>query len=229
MVKITIDKILTAVFSLVILFCMIFIIRDIINYKQADNEYSRLNEYMPAEVTAVSSNEPASAPDIGAKIDPDDLDFDRLYEINSDLVCVISIPALKIRYPVVQGSDNSYYLDTTFEGNKNPSGCLFMDYKNNCDLTDQNTIIYGHNMKDGSMFGSLKQLLNKDIVSSDVYAYIINRGGESTYRLKDARVVSVNDYNAPADEDGLLTLYTCWGNDKSRRLLATFSRADPVI
>lgn len=58
-------------------------------------------------------------------------------------------------YPVVQGKDNDHYLGRLFTGERNKLGSIFLDYRNNSDFSDKNTVIYGHNMKDGSMFSSL--------------------------------------------------------------------------
>ena len=64
---------------------------------------------------------------------------------------------LGLRVLIVKGTDNEGYLHTTFEGNNSKSGCLFMDYRDNEDFSLFNTFIYGHNMKNGSMFGKLKK------------------------------------------------------------------------
>lgn len=76
---------------------------------------------------------------------------------NSDTVAYLDIPGTNIQYPVVRGKDNSYYTSHTFSKKKNASGAIFMDYWNGVDLTDFNIVLYGHNMKDGSMFHELLQ------------------------------------------------------------------------
>ncbi len=88
------------------------------------------------------------------------IDFTQLLSVNSDIVGWLRIRALDISYPVVQGKDNDYYLHRTFEKTDNFAGCLFVNSYNMGDFTDQNTIIYGHNMKNGSMFGKLKNFVN---------------------------------------------------------------------
>ena len=217
------NKTLTVFFSLVIFICFFLIIKDLLEYSMADREYEQLNNMISDEVTTKAAPEDDTAAPGKPKAKTRS-DFDRLYEINNDLVCILSIPDLGLRYPVVRGRDNSVYLTKTFEGNKNPAGCLFIDYENSPDITDNNTFIYGHNMKNGSMFGSLKKLTDDDFDSSSTKAYVTTEKGTGEYSLKDARVVDINEYKAPMDEEGLLTLYTCWGNDKDRRLLVTFSR-----
>ena len=76
----------------------------------------------------------------------------------------LRIRALGISYPVVQGEDNDFYLHRTFEKEDNFAGCIFVNCDNSGNFTDQNTIIYGHNMKDGSMFGKLKKFREEQIL-----------------------------------------------------------------
>ncbi|OIJ14894.1 SrtB family sortase [Anaerobacillus arseniciselenatis] len=87
--------------------------------------------------------------------------FHPLLEKNEDTVGWIRIDNTVVDYPVVQGNDNEFYLNYTFNKEKNKSGALFMDFRNSIDFLDQNTIIYGHNMMDGSMFGELKKYRNE--------------------------------------------------------------------
>ena len=91
-----------------------------------------------------------------------EVDFSSLIKINPEVVSWISVAGTNIHYPVVQHSDNEYYLNHTFDGSKNGAGWVFMDYRNSIDTQNRNTIIYAHNRKDGSMFGSLKNTLNNE-------------------------------------------------------------------
>ncbi len=217
------EKLLTAFFSLVIVFCFILIAKDLFDYRRADTEYEKLNNMISQDTTtkAGSTDDTAYSETRSTK---EKSDFDTLYEINSDLVGILSIPDLGLRYPVVRGSDNSGYLTKTFEGNRNPAGCLFIDFENSPDFSDSNTFIYGHNMKNGSMFGSLKKTLQNDFDCTSARAYITTENGTKEYSFKDASVVDINEYKAPLSDEKILTLYTCWRNDKDRRLLVTFSR-----
>ena len=90
------------------------------------------------------------------------VDFEELQSINEDIEAWIDFPGQNISYPVVQGEDNSHYLKYTFEGTRNGSGCIFADCRNEGLLTDDNTVIYGHNMRNGSMFGLLKSYLEQE-------------------------------------------------------------------
>ena len=83
--------------------------------------------------------------------------FDQLLAINSDIVGWISIENTGIAYPVVQSSDNDYYLNHNVEKQSSARGSIFMDYRNMVLNDDVHTVIYGHHMKDGSMFGELSK------------------------------------------------------------------------
>lgn len=100
------------------------------------------------------------------------VDFTALQGINDDIVGWLKVGALDISYPVTQASDNDYYLHLTFELVQNAAGCIFVDYQNRPDFQDDNTIIYGHNMKDGSMFGTLKNFVQDGVYESDPYFWI---------------------------------------------------------
>ncbi len=84
-----------------------------------------------------------------------EVDFSILEEKNTDVVGWILSLDSEINYPVVKGSDNSYYLTHLFTKEENAKGSIFMDYRNQNDFSSKNTILYGHHMKDGSMFATL--------------------------------------------------------------------------
>ena len=90
------------------------------------------------------------------------IDFEKLKEKNHDTVAWLKVNGTNIEYPVVKSEDNSYYLNHNFEKEYNEAGWIFADYKNKFDGTDKNIVIYGHNRRDGSMFGSLENILNSD-------------------------------------------------------------------
>ena len=91
---------------------------------------------------------------------PDELlsvDFDTLQSVNPDIQAWLYMSGSSIHYPVLQAEDNSTYLYRLADGSANAHGSLFIDCRNAGDFSDWNTLIYGHNMKDGSMFGGLKK------------------------------------------------------------------------
>ena len=89
-----------------------------------------------------------------------EVDFNELLKKNPDTVGWIEVKGTNINYPIVQTTDNSYYLTHAFDGSKNEAGWVFMDYRNDAVNFNQNTILYAHSRLTGSMFGSLKNILN---------------------------------------------------------------------
>ena len=107
------------------------------------------------------------------------VDFEKLQKANKDVVAWIQFDEPeRINYPVVKGEDDDKYLSTTFEGKKNSSGAIFMDANNSGEFADRNTFIYGHNMKNGSMFGQLRKFKAKDYCEQNPYFYIYTPDGK---------------------------------------------------
>lgn len=121
------------------------------------------------------------------------IDFDGLRTINGDIVAWIQIPGVGVDYPVVQGKDNEHYLHYTFDGKANKAGSIFLDYRNRADFTDSKVILYGHNMKDGSMFSNLKKFQDAGFRKEQgrVLHYLPDRMLE--YEIVECRKVSVRD------------------------------------
>ncbi|MEG1506782.1 MAG: class B sortase [Bacilli bacterium] len=86
--------------------------------------------------------------------------FNELLEVNNDTVGWVTVNNTRINYPVVQSADNNYYLNHAFDKTRNEIGWLFVDYRNNLDIIDKNTIIYGHNILNGNlMFSNLEKTI----------------------------------------------------------------------
>ena len=119
------------------------------------------------------------------------VDFEKLLEMNSDVVGWIRFDEpSEINYPVVQGRDNEEYLKRTFEANTNKLGTLFVDVNNPGDFSGRNTFIYGHNMKNGSMFAQLLKYKNDSFYKEHPYFYIYTPDGKvRTYEIFSSGVV----------------------------------------
>ncbi len=117
------------------------------------------------------------------------IDFTELKQKNEDIVGWLRIRALGISYPVVQGENNDFYLHRTFEKEDNFAGCIFVNCDNSGNFTDQNTIIYGHNMKDGSMFGKLKKFREEGVFDKSKYFWMFTPDLIYEYRIFSATVV----------------------------------------
>lgn len=88
-----------------------------------------------------------------------EVNFQDLLQKNLDTVGWIQVKGTNINYPIVQTTNNEYYLHHAFDKSENDAGWVFMDYRNNATTFDQNTIIYAHSRYNGTMFGSLKNIL----------------------------------------------------------------------
>ena len=170
-------------------------------------------------------------------------DFDKLKSINSDTVGWLRVNNTNVNYPVVQTTNNEYYLNYNFYKRKNYNGWIFMDYRNSIETLNDNTIIYGHN---GTMFGSLKNTLkekwytntnNQVITFNTLYAklryqifaiyvttpdfdYLVNN---YQYKenfdnfLNDVKSKSIYNFNVDVtNNDKILTLSTCAENGAKR-------------
>lgn len=177
------------------------------------------------------------------------IDFSSLKKKNADTIAYIKVNNTKIDYVVVKGKDNDYYLHHSFNKKWNVAGWVFADYHNKFDESDKNIVIYGHNMKDGSMFGTLKTILNKKwYKNKDNYIVtLVTEQGEynyqvfSTYSIKSEdyyintkfkdykdfdsfvkKIKSRSIYNYKVDvsgEDKILTLSSCIGTKGNRVVL----------
>ena len=123
----------------------------------------------------------------------DSLSFEELQAKNSDVCGWITIYGTHVDYPVVRGADNSVYLMRDPEGNYRMSGSIFMDCANQREFTDFNTILYGHHMDGGAMFGDLDKYLSDPFADSHLYGNIYADGKD--YGLELFAFLEVDAYN----------------------------------
>jgi len=175
--------------------------------------------------------------------------YNELVSINSDTVGWLTVNNTNINYPIVQTDDNEYYLKHAYDKSTNQAGWLFVDYRNNLDNMNQNTIIYGHNViKNDVMFGSLKYVLNPSWYTNDsnlnitfniknanytwrVFSiYVIDAVTDylqtdfSTYEdyltfLNMLKSRSIYDFNVDFDEDDKILTLSTCHETNSRRLV----------
>lgn len=117
-------------------------------------------------------------------------DFTKLLKENPDTVGWIMIPGTEIDYPVVQTDDDSYYLTHDYNKAESGHGSIFMDYRNSANVSDKHTILYGHNMRDGTMFHDLNEYKNLDFLSK--HRYIEYRNLNGIYRWEIFSTYSTN-------------------------------------
>lgn len=213
-------------------------------YKKGTDEYNQIEEMAVTERDADSAE--VAGPNAQLK-PPIEVDFDKLKSVNEDVVGWIYVDALPdISYPIVKGKDNQTYLHQTYEKNYNFAGTIFVDYENSGDFSDCNTLVYGHNMKNGSMFGHLKKFREDDrLYKQDKYFWILTPERNYRYEIISAYTTGVNSdtytlFKGPGEEfekyletikgyseiqtddtdltikDRIVTLSTCTGNESTR-------------
>ena len=115
---------------------------------------------------------------------------------NEDVVGWIIMNQNKINYPILKSNDNNFYLTRDYNKKHNQSGSIFMDYRNN-DFKDKNTVIYGHSMLDGTMFGSLREMFKKGYFDTKNNHYIkiydLN-SKEITYQIFSYYIIDTENY-----------------------------------
>lgn len=261
-------KALAALLAVICALCLGRTALQLVQYRQGDETYAQaeelaglpdLSDLPVVDFTGGSGSVSSSASTDGAGEAPEevpvwqdpyaqalkDMDFSALRQQNPDVLGWILIPGTRVSYPVVQGTDNSYYLDHTWRGGKNSVGAIFMECRNSGDLSDFNTIIYGHRMNNRSMFGTLSQYKSRSYWQAHPYVYLTDDSGTHRYEIFAAGEVSVdsdvyrlglrsdssrqsfldsclalsalNTGVTPHTYDKVLTLSTCTGNGHATR------------
>lgn len=120
-------------------------------------------------------------------------EYTALYEQNNDLAGWLSVEGTVINYPVMKGNDDEYYLNHDFEGNESKYGCLFVKYWVDVNNPEANFVIYGHHMKDGSMFGQLKKYMAEDFFIEHPYIVFHSLYEKRTYEIMAVFLSQVYD------------------------------------
>ena len=171
------------------------------------------------------------------------VDFEKLWEINPEIYAWIEIPGTSVAYPIVQSaSDNSYYLNHTIEGMAGYPGSIYTEGINSKDFQDFNTMIYGHDMEDGSMFGGLHQFEDSEYLKNHETLIIYTPEHKLTYRIfmtltyddrhimgsfdfsekeeREAYLASIGNTDTEVTADSkIVTLSTCIATQPSNRFL----------
>lgn len=165
--------------------------REIGQYKESADTYAGLSEYVtPAETDGENGNAEAPEETGASSISLPTVDFESLLAQGPDVKAWLELPGTVIQYPVAQGEDNSYYLKHLYDGTANKVGCLFIDYENAEDFSDNNTIIYGHNMRDGSMFSTLVEYKAQAYYDEHPEMYLVTPEGGYVVEVFSAFVAS---------------------------------------
>ena len=155
-------KVIKIILLVICLCVFIFSAYNIYKYLSEENANKKLNNELMEKAIIETPNDNNDNTQENEDILPISVDFSVLKQENEDIVGWLYLEDSPINYPVVQSNDNDYYLRRLVNGEYNIAGSLFMDYRNDSNLEDNNTIIYGHNMKNNTMFGSLQEYKNQD-------------------------------------------------------------------
>lgn len=129
------------------------------------------------------------------------VDIEELKKINPDIYAWLYIPGTEVDYPVLQSENDGYYLNHDSEGNRSATGAIYSENLNGKEFEDFNTVIYGHNMKNGSMFGNLHSYEDPDFFDGHrtIYVYtsshIIKYTVFAAYRYDDRHILESFDFN----------------------------------
>ena len=223
-----------------------------LEYKKSRDEYASLQDYIAQtggrdeEIgTGTQTNSATEASSVSEELQknkcPITVDAQGLLEKNPDFVGWIYMEAVEVSYPVVQGRDNSYYLDHFPDGTSSVGGSIFADCACPSDFSGQNTILYGHNMRDGSMFALIDDYIDPAFCEAhpffylntptrnyrvDIFAgfttdpesfvYTTAFGEESDFAAYLNTLRSLSDFSVPTElssSDRILTLSTCTYSD----------------
>lgn len=171
-----------------------------LEYKAGTDEYEDLKQYVMSEIPEGEAQEQTeesgnAGSGEGAEEEPvQRVSLSELQAQNPDTVGWIEIPGTEISYPLMHKDDNAYYLNHTFSGKTNSAGSIFVEKLNSPDFTDLHTIIYGHNMKNGSMFAGLKNYTSPSYLVAHPNIYIDLADGTHCYEIFSV-------YEVEADSD----------------------------
>ena len=158
------------------------------------------------------------------------LDIENLQAENPDVVGWILIPGTDISYPLLQAENNEYYLKHAWDNQKNSCGSIFYDYRSN--PSDWNSVIYGHNMRDGSMFAQLHQYKDSDFAINNRQLLVLYNGEVKEYLFGDVSKEEKNEFVETLSEESgknvsvnstFVTLSTCTGLGHKTRWVVVFS------
>lgn len=175
--------------------------------------------------------------ELGVEIPQKDLDWDELHEKSPDIYAWIYVPDTTVDYPILQHpTDNSYYLDHNMDGTKGYPGCIYTEDFNSKDFSDIHTVIYGHNLKDKTMFSSLHNFEDTELFQKDHYIFIYTEDYVFVYRIFAAyefgsiHLLDNYDYsNEYSYEDFLRQIYRTDGGVSNIRRDIEVTAKDKIV
>lgn len=143
---------------------------------------------------------------------PFEVDWIALKEINSDIIGWVYFTGLpQISYPILQAEDNAYYVNRTYDLSSSDSkaGSIFMDYRMAPDFSSPYSVIYGHNVRDGSMLSDLAQLKEQMLYDTEPYFWLLTPNGNYRYQI-------FSIFQCHRSADVFQRSFACWGEEFSK-------------
>ncbi|MBQ7086884.1 MAG: class B sortase [Clostridia bacterium] len=198
-------------------------------YEDLAEKFIVIEEANDTDPGKVNADEPTTAaPEVK-------ISFEELVAMYPDVIGWLYCEGTPINYPVVQAKDNDYYLRRMINGKYNVGGTIFVDYRNSDDFSDPVTLIYGHNMKNGSMFGAIPKYAKKDFLQA--HKIMTLKTPDKNYEIEIIGGVKTDAYDpiysmdvgnlakqlkyAPEKGEKIIVFSTClYDTEDSRYLLA---------
>ena len=193
-------------------------LRQTVQLQTAEESYAQAEAMaVPPDIEMLLIEEPKS-PVPAAPVDEHaarllEVDIGALQAVNEEVLGWLEIPGTAVSYPLMQGPDNQYYLEHTWDRELSAAGAIFLESQCNSDLSGFNTVVYGHRMRDGSMFGPLKHYKEQSYWEEHPFAYVTDGQVCRRYEVFAAYEVSVTgtayQLGFPGEEDRQAFLDDC--------------------
>lgn len=167
-------KFLGVVLLIITFFCIIKLYQKHLGYYEDSKDYDNLRALSPLSDSSINKNPKEKIEDIKRE--------KNLKKLNEDYKFWIKVEGTNIDFPVVQGDNNDFYFENSFDKEKSFTGSIFVDSKNNL-KEDSNIVIYGHNMKNDTMFSQLKHFKNENFFKKNKYITLYRDGKNSTFEI----------------------------------------------
>lgn len=220
--KLNIYRVVTLLLVVVLIIVLILWARNYFINSNAQEQYTHMQQevntvdvYQENEVEQETETDAEEQEDILQSLEIEvpkkNLDWESLRQVNKDIYAWIYIPDTNIDYPILQHPTyDTYYLNHNLDGSKGYPGCIFTQMLNSKDFEDYNTVIYGHNMKNGSMFRTLHEFEDESFFMSHPYVYIYTEDEVLVYEVftayisDNAHILNTNDFSSEEGFDAYL-------------------------
>ena len=166
----------------------------LITSESEDTSYDAVTEEITEEITEKAPEElTAALLDDTSAISLAKVDLDAMQKLNGDVIGWILIPDTSVSHPLLQGRSNTYYLRQTWEKTWNLAGSIFLDSTLDPTFDNFNTIIYGHNMRDGTMFSHLLNFSDEQYLNDHKYLYLLSEKGVHKYEAFAVYTAHIKD------------------------------------